>query len=227
MLASGVVPHIIWDWNGTLFDDLDIVVAAANDSLAVLGAAPIDADGYRDHYTRPVHLFYDGILGRPITDDEMAMANDEFFAGYRARIHTGQLAADAGRALDRVADSGGTQSVLSMASHHELVALVDGFGIGSYMSAVEGSIGPTGGTKLRLLERHLEMLSTGIGIRRDTVVVVGDSLDDANAATRAGVDAVLYDGGSHHRAMLDGAGVPVAGVPVAGSLVEAVDLAEA
>ena len=66
------------------------------------------------------------------------------------------------------------------------------------------------------------MLSTGIGIRRDTVVVVGDSLDDANAATRAGVDAVLYDGGSHHRAMLDGAGVPVAG-----SLVEAVDLAEA
>jgi phosphoglycolate phosphatase-like HAD superfamily hydrolase len=23
-------PHIVWDWNGTLFDDVELIVAAAN-----------------------------------------------------------------------------------------------------------------------------------------------------------------------------------------------------
>ena len=36
--------HIVWDWNGTLFDDLAIVVDAVNASLAHEGAGPIDAD---------------------------------------------------------------------------------------------------------------------------------------------------------------------------------------
>ena len=35
--------HVIWDWNGTLFDDLHIVVESVNASLAELGAPPIDA----------------------------------------------------------------------------------------------------------------------------------------------------------------------------------------
>ena len=60
--------HVIWDWNGTLVDDLPIVVDAVNASLAGIGAGPIVADDYRDHYTRPVRVFYDRLLGRAVTD---------------------------------------------------------------------------------------------------------------------------------------------------------------
>ena len=49
--------HIVWDWNGTLFDDLDIVVASVNVSLRSVGAPPIDADEYRAVYQRPLHHF--------------------------------------------------------------------------------------------------------------------------------------------------------------------------
>ena len=54
------------------------------------------------------------------------------------------------------------------------------------------------------------------------MVVIGDALDDARAARAVGVECILYDGGSHHRAELDSAGVAVAR-----SLVEAVRLAGA
>jgi phosphoglycolate phosphatase-like HAD superfamily hydrolase len=63
--------HLIWDWNGTLFDDHHIVVEAVNASLTAIGAGvQIDADGYRDHYRRPVRAFYDVLLERAVTDVE-------------------------------------------------------------------------------------------------------------------------------------------------------------
>lgn len=41
------------------------------------------------------------------------------------------------------------------------------------------------------------------------VLVVGDALDDAAAAADVGVPCVLFDRGSHPRAELEAAGVPV------------------
>lgn len=46
--------HIVWDWNGTLLDDLGTVVAAVNDTLATLGRRPICVEEYGANYTRPV-----------------------------------------------------------------------------------------------------------------------------------------------------------------------------
>ena len=59
--------HVIWDWNGTLFDDLHIVVEGVNASLRMLGLATIGPDEYRASYRRPVNLFYEDLLGREIT----------------------------------------------------------------------------------------------------------------------------------------------------------------
>jgi phosphoglycolate phosphatase-like HAD superfamily hydrolase len=41
------------------------------------------------------------------------------------------------------------------------------------------------------------------------VVVIGDTPDDATAAQHVGARAILYDGGSHHRADLESTGAPV------------------
>ncbi len=51
------------------------------------------------------------------------------------------------------------------------------------------------------------------------MLVVGDTLDDAVAARHIGARCVLYDGGSHHREVLESMGVPVAN-----SLVEALEI---
>jgi len=52
-------------------------------------------------------------------------------------------------------------------------------------------------------------------------VVIGDAVDDALAAAHVGARAVLFTGGSHSRASLE-----EAGVPVVDTLHEAVERAE-
>jgi len=200
--------HVIWDWNGTLFDDLHITVEAVNASLAQLGARPIDADGYRDHYTRPVHIFYDRLLGRDVSSDEWRQIDRTFHDVYRLALPRADLAPGALDALESVRSRGWTQSILSMWWHDELVPFVADRDLTRFMERVDGNIGDPGETKGIHLERHLGEL--GIGDRSpDDFLVVGDSLDDADAATHAGVPAVLYDSGAHHRSELEAAGVPV------------------
>ena len=200
--------HVIWDWNGTLFDDLHIVVESVNASLAELGAPPIDADGYRDHYTRPVHLFYERLLNRELIADEWKRIDATFHDSYREALPRDDLALDALDALNTVVERGWRQSILSMWWHEELVPFVEERGVDRFMQRVDGNRHDAGETKQIHLERHLEAL--GITERgADAFLVVGDALDDAQAAIAAGVPCVLYDSGSHHRAELEAAGVPV------------------
>lgn len=83
---------------------------------------------------------------------------------------------------------------------------------------VDGRTGPSGGSKARHMERHIAALD---GISAEHTVVIGDAVDDAVAAAHVGAKAVLYTGGSHSRASLE-----AAGVPVVDSLAEAAHLAE-
>lgn len=210
--------HIIWDWNGTLFDDLHIVVASVNDSLAAIGEAlQIDDDGYRDHYRRPVRDFYDVLVARPVTDQEWDTINRVFHEAYVARIDQAAPNAEAHAAVAEVRNRSLTQSILSMWTDTLLGPTVAQYGLADSMLAVQGSTAAEGSIKAALLRNHLSALGLACATR---VVMVGDTFDDAAAAAEVGVGAVFYDGGSHHRAALE-----ATGVPVADSLCHAVELA--
>ena len=49
--------HVVWDWNGTLLDDLPIVLASVNVGIEPYRSTPVTLDDYRTHYTRPVKRF--------------------------------------------------------------------------------------------------------------------------------------------------------------------------
>jgi phosphoglycolate phosphatase-like HAD superfamily hydrolase len=209
--------HVVWDWNGTLFDDLQIVVEAVNVGIAEFGRGPIDLDDYRDHYTRPVRMFYEGIFGQPLAADEWHRLDAVFHDAYRELLGRATLTADAEHALASVSGAGHSQSLLSMFPHAELLPLVEKMGIAAFFDRVDGLQGPPGDRKAAYLESHLRDLTRGEAPA--AVLVIGDTPDDALAAAHVGARCVLYDSGAHHRADLD-----VLGVPLAGSLVEAVSL---
>jgi phosphoglycolate phosphatase-like HAD superfamily hydrolase len=205
-----VTVHLIWDWNGTLFDDLHIVVEGVNASLQMLGLAPIGPDEYRASYRRPVALFYEDLLGRKITRGEMKEIDDTFHEAYHAALDRAGLAPDAREAVCAVVRAGQTQSVLSMWWHDRLVAAVKAFGLDGHMIAVDGHRGAPGETKAEHLRHHVAQLdSLYPGLNGTRIVVVGDITDDAAAADDVGVDCVLYDSGSQARSMLESMEVPV------------------
>lgn len=209
--------HIVWDWNGTLLDDLDVVVDALNIGIGNYGVAPIGHDDYRDHYTRPVRAFYDAVFARPVTDDEWADLNGTFHSAYAELVPRATLADDSLEALMRIDELQWSQSVLSMSPHDLLLSMVTERGIGQRFTSIDGLQAVSGGLKASHLEEHLE----GGGHAASDTVVIGDTPDDADAARSVGADVVLYDGGSHHMHTLE-----AVGVPVAHTLIEAVDIVD-
>jgi phosphoglycolate phosphatase-like HAD superfamily hydrolase len=204
--ASGTgVRHLVWDWNGTLFDDHVAVVAAVNDALAGLGVAAIDADTYRTHFTRPVQRFYEQVVGRPIAAEEWRKLDDAYHDSYHASVERLGLASDARAALVAAEAAGLTQSLLSMWRHQDLVPLVERLGIGRFFTRVDGLRVPGGAGKTEHLVAHLAALKVDAA----AATLVGDALDDLQAARAVGARCVLYDGGSHHRHALEATGVPV------------------
>jgi len=208
--------RVVWDWNGTLFDDLHVIIEAVNLGLEPLGLGPIDLDDYRTHYTRPVKVFYDRLAGRDMTEDEWHAIDSRFHDGYRELMRRARPTRDAVPALDAVRSAGIPQSLLSMFPHPDLVPLVSRLGLAHYFDRIDGLRGPPGDTKAGYLERHLAEL-IGDADPSD-VLVIGDTPDDAVAAAQVGARCVLYDNGSHHRA-----GLEVAGVPIVDSLLAAVE----
>jgi phosphoglycolate phosphatase-like HAD superfamily hydrolase len=208
------VAHLVWDWNGTLLDDLTLVVAATNASLASVGGPSVTADEHRRDFRRPVIAYYEYVLGRRLTEAEFATLDQVFHDAYRRGLDGTTLAEDA---RDAMAAWAGTQSLLSMWFHHELVPLVSAHGLHTRLSRVDGLRDVRGGgPKAPHLRAHLDAL----GLKGSDCVLIGDSVDDAHAAREVGAGIILYSGGFTHPERLR-----ATGLPVATTLLEAVTLA--
>ncbi|MEN8234635.1 MAG: HAD family hydrolase [Actinomycetota bacterium] len=199
--------HVVWDWNGTLVDDLPVVIDSVNGALGAIGEQAIDADDYRAHYTRPVYRFYESLLDRTVTRSEWETLDRVFHDRYSASLDRVPLAEGANAALDAVEARGWTQSILSMWWEADLTACVARRGLTDRMTLIQGNRNDGGGTKAAHLRRHLAALD----LEPTSAVLIGDSLDDAAAAQEVGARCVLYDGGSHHPDELVRTGAPVVG----------------
>ncbi|MEU7069723.1 HAD hydrolase-like protein [Streptomyces narbonensis] len=209
--------HLVWDWNGTLLDDIGAVIGATNAAFAELGLDSITLEQYRELYTVPVPKFYERLMGRLPTDAEWIVMDGAFHRHYWARAEACGLTAGAAELLAARQESGLTQSLLSLAPHAELIPLVRRHGIAERFVRMDGRVDASTDGKSGHMVRHLAALA----VPADRVVVIGDAADDAVAAAHVGAKAVLYTGGSHSRASLERVGVPVVD-----SLAEAVSVAE-
>jgi phosphoglycolate phosphatase-like HAD superfamily hydrolase len=197
--------HIIWDWNGTLFHDIDAVVAATNAIFQTYRLDPLTADTFRATYTRPIWVAYENLLGRPLREGEWELLDTGYHEHYHQLMSTCDLDVGALAALREWQTAGGTQSLLSKWWHERLVPTVHGFAIDTYFDRVDGLRGTGGGPKSEHMAAHLQAL----GLDPHDVLVIGDSVDDADAARDVGARAVVYTGGMSSRTALQATGAPV------------------
>ncbi|MGW0791822.1 HAD family hydrolase [Streptomyces sp. NPDC002911] len=210
--------HLVWDWNGTLLDDIHAVLGATNAAFAEVDVEPLTLEQYRETYCVPIPTFYERLMGRLPTPAEWERMDGLFHRHYtEQRVGCG-LTEGVEELLARWQSGGRSQSLLSMYGHEHLVPVVRGYGIERHFIRVDGRTGPSGGSKAQHMERHFAVLGD---VAPESAVVIGDAVDDAVAAAHVGARAVLYTGGSHSRSSLE-----AAGVPVVDTLTEAVALAE-
>ncbi|SCL20420.1 Phosphoglycolate phosphatase, HAD superfamily [Micromonospora nigra] len=209
-----VRPHLVWDWNGTLLNDLSLVVTATNAAFASVGGPTVTPDEHRVRFRRPIADYYAEVLGRAVDDEAFGRLDRIFHDAYRTGLTTCELAHDAAVAMEAWP---GTQSLLSMWFHDELVPAVHTYGLAGRFTRMDGLRAQVGGgRKAESLRRHL----TELGVPGREVVLIGDSLDDADAALSVGGRVVLYTGG-----FTDPDRLRASGHPVADTLAAAVTLA--
>ena len=197
--ASTVLAHVVWDWNGTLFDDFGLTARIAERTLARLGVPGVTGEGIRREFRRPFGDFYASLFGRPVSADEFAYIRERYELEYAQELETVSLQPDAGEAMDLIAAKA-SQSLLSMAPDAQLQTLVDRHDIRSRFVLVEGSPRTdSDGVKALRLAQHLE----AIEVDPATAVVIGDTVDDHEAAVHCGARAVLVTTGSTSRANLE------------------------
>jgi phosphoglycolate phosphatase-like HAD superfamily hydrolase len=190
--------HVVWDWNGTLLDDSPICVEATSWACELIAGVTVDQDTYRQNFTRPVRLFYEQLLGRSLADGEWRRIVEVFHSRSESAVRAAPLRPEAKAVLEWVNKLGITQSLLSMAEHEHLAAQVEQHGLETYFFLVEGTRADfRTESKQLMLPQHLEALARvrGRTVAPDSILVVGDTTDDAEAAAAVGARWVLLADG--------------------------------
>jgi phosphoglycolate phosphatase len=199
-----VIRHVIWDFNGTLLDDLDCCVATLNTLLAERNLALLSRERYLERFGFPVKDFYLE-LGFDLDQEDFAELSRTYIERYGERVDMAAPHADALGALEALREREVPQSVLSAMERSLLEQLLQRFGLAGHMAHVRGLDHHGASSKVALgleLQRELDLPPRQI-------LLVGDTLHDHETAAAIGCQCLLFARGHQTAARLTRSGATV------------------
>ena len=207
---------ILWDWNGTLLDDVDLCVDALNHLLAQYGYSQhYDLDAYRKIFGFPVEDYYVR-AGFDFSRHPFSVLAKSFMEDYLPRATACPLARGAREALDAFARAGLRQVILSASRVEDLEQQVEERGVRGYFERLLGLGDIYAKSKVEVGQRFLR--ESGLDPR--IAVMIGDSVHDFEVAQAMGVRCVLQSAGHQPAEVLRATGAPVLpGLPEAAAYI--------
>lgn len=198
--------YILWDWNGTLIDDLQMNIDLENAMLRERSLPPLPSkEFYLENFDFPIIDFYRRI-GYTFETETYEEVAELYAAEYEKRLETTGLFPDAEKVLAALSKAGFKQVIISATEQKMLLSQVARYGIGGYFDSVLGTDNKLGQSKVRTALSWLD----GNGIDPKTAVFIGDTLHDLETARAIGCDCILTSRGHFAKKRLLTAGVPVA-----------------
>ena len=115
--------HIIWDWNGTLLNDVDFCRRIINRILVENQLPELSLDKYREIFTFPVQNYYIA-AGLDFTKTSFEVLGKDFITEYEDKKLSCSLFENAIDVLSTIHQKGIGQSVLSAYLHDNLVSIL-------------------------------------------------------------------------------------------------------
>lgn len=182
--------NVVWDWNGTLLDDVEISVKTINRMLSKKGLPELTVERYKAIFGFPVKDYYLSI-GFDFARDDWESVSRDFVDIYEELSGDVVLTPGVLTTLETLRGMGVRQYVLSALQEDLLEGMLERFGIRDYFAGVCGSNNIYADGKVARGERMLQTFPVD---PRETVMV-GDTLHDAEVAEALGFDVRLYGGG--------------------------------
>ncbi len=172
-----MIRNILFDWSGTLVDDLPAVWSASNHVFERAGVEPMSLERFRDEFELPFEPFYDRY-----TPSVPAKQREAWFHGYFPEVlHLIDELPHARRFLETCRREGLRMALFSAIPQEQYDYLSARNGFGEFFEAVELGVRDKRECIAGLLQR--------LGMKPEETLFVGDMQHDVDAARSGGVYA--------------------------------------
>lgn len=188
---------VIWDFNGTILDDIDTGIKSVNTMLSRRALRQIASRSeYFGVFGFPIIEYYRR-LGFDFEKESYAVLADEWVAEYLKNVVDAPLCRGVKDALDAFAAAHIKQYVLSMTEQNMLISQLEQLGVMKYFIQASGLDNVQAFSKLSLAE------SWRCGKDLSRAVFIGDTTHDYETAQTMGTDCVLIASGHQKRCELE------------------------
>ncbi|MEA1940101.1 MAG: HAD family hydrolase, partial [Candidatus Caldatribacteriota bacterium] len=182
--------HIIWDWNGTLVDDVWLVVEIMNKMLKKRQLPGIDSKKYKEIFDFPVTKYYLK-LGFDFSRESFKELTVEFISEYYRRFNECKLFDKTEEVLKKIRDMGISQSILSASKEDVLTEKIRYYGIEKYFCRIIGLENHYAESKIENGKKGIVELN----LDPQEVLLIGDTTHDYDVSKQIGCDCLLIANG--------------------------------
>lgn len=189
--------HIIWDFNGTIYDDVDACIRSANRLLSAYGLPLVTSpEQYRSLFGFPIQNYYER-MGFDFEKIPYAVLAPEWMEYYFEYSEDCTVYSDIPTVLEALHKRGMEQWILSATEVNMLRGQLEGLGI---LSRFDGILG------LDNIHAHSKK-EIGVAWKNENpdvcALMIGDTDHDAEVAAAMGIDCVLVTCGHQSRERLE------------------------
>jgi phosphoglycolate phosphatase len=195
---------IIWDWNGTLLNDLDLCISTINKLLTKRNLPLLDNNTYKEAFSFPVEKYY-RTIGFDFNNEDFSVMSKEFIDMYDEKVSQCDLHSYALDILEWFRSKGIRQFILSAMKHSMLVKTLKDKGIYHFFEAVSGLNDHFAVSKIEKGEQLLNEYN----IRKESTYIIGDTDHDFEVARTLGIKSILVADGHQSEKKLSDTGAKV------------------
>lgn len=196
---------IIWDWNGTLLNDLDFCISTINVLLQKRKLPALNRNAYKEVFSFPVKDYYRAI-GFNFEKEDFAIPAKEFIDLYNDGVKNCSLHPSTQSVLEFYQKKGFRQFVLSAMKQNMLEKTLEQKSILQYF---EGVAGLNDHYAVSKIERG-EQLISDFNIVKNECWIIGDTVHDFEVAHELGLKCILIPDGHQSVERLQQTGATIA-----------------
>lgn len=184
------IDTLIWDWNGTLLNDVEVNRKVINQMLLKRGLKQLDIASYKKTFCFPVQNFHSRI-GIDVEKETIQAISEEYMELYKKYETEVGLQKDVLYIVDEIHSYGIDQYILSAARQKDLVDGLDSFHLTGKFKKVYGSDTICAAGKNVIGRKLMEENN----LNPEKVLLIGDTLHDTEVAETLGIKCICYSGG--------------------------------
>lgn len=189
-------PTIVFDWNCTLLDDIELVLEATNALLTHGGKPTIDLQTYQMRITLPLQDFYQAVgFSWAELEDGFAAIQDVFHDYYEARVHTQRLRPGAAELLTASEAAGVHCLILSNHLEEPIRTQLERLNIRHHFADVLAYADRASQFKHESKGQRLQRYMAEHGLRGADCVIIGDTAEEQHIAQALNMTGVALTGG--------------------------------